>query len=75
MTQNDSETQNDRDLARAFGTNDRESWTESQRRVVMRIEYLEKIAKEQAVLLARFEKAAATCWLNGRESGWDDVRG
>jgi len=66
--------QNDRDLARAFGSDDRETWTESQRRVAMRIESLEAIAREQAVKLARFEKAAATCWLNGIESAWGDVR-
>lgn len=38
-----------RDLARAFGTADREQWTESQRRVVMRIEWLEKAVAGQQV--------------------------
>ena len=66
--------QNDRDLARAFGSDDRESWTESQRRVAMRIGYLEGIAKEQAVKLARFEKACAENWLRSQESCWGDVR-
>jgi hypothetical protein len=58
---------NERDLARAFGTDDREAWTESQRRVVLRLGYLEAIAKEQAARLARFEKAAADAWLALRE--------
>jgi hypothetical protein len=57
----------DRDLARAFGTDDREQWTESQRRVVMRIEWLEKVAKEQATRMARLEKAAASAWLSEQE--------
>lgn len=42
-----------RDLCRAFGTSDRDSWTESQRRVVMRLEWLEKTVKSQPALAER----------------------
>jgi hypothetical protein len=57
-----------RDLSRAFGTADREQWTESQRRVVMRLEWLERTMQEQAIRLARFERAAANAWLHKQEA-------
>lgn len=58
---------NNRDLARAFNSFDKEQWTESQRRVAMRVEWLEKTVREQTQRLARFEKAAAESWLREQE--------
>lgn len=53
----------EKDLARAFGTDDKSKWTESQRRIVWQLEYSEKTIKTLQGELANYKEAAALAWL------------
>lgn len=53
---------NQKDLERAF-SNPPDKWTESQRRIVHHIEWLEKSLANTQERLSLFQKAAADKWL------------
>jgi hypothetical protein len=50
-------------LERAFGST-RDKWTESQKRVVFNIEWLEQRQSILETTLTLFRKAASDCWLS-----------